>query len=93
VRSTDELEAAFERCRSEAGAALARAEVYVEEFLPRVRHIEVQILGDRQGGAPPAQAAWMHSQDVGRLQPCQRSTHRGAITSWIFIARSMAMTA
>ena len=50
VLSADELEAAFERCRSEAGAAFGRAEVYVEEFLPRARHVEVQILGDREGG-------------------------------------------
>ena len=49
VLSVDELEAAFERCRSEAGAAFGRAEVYVEEFLPRVRHVEVQILGDHEG--------------------------------------------
>ncbi len=49
VSSADELKAAFERCRSEAGAAFGRAEVYVEEFLPRVRHVEVQILGDREG--------------------------------------------
>ena len=27
-------------------------------------------------GAPPAQAARMHPQDVCGLQPCQRSTHR-----------------
>jgi acetyl/propionyl-CoA carboxylase alpha subunit/acetyl-CoA carboxylase carboxyltransferase component len=50
VRSADELETIVQRCRSEAGAAFGRAEVYVEEFLPRVRHIEVQVLGDRDGG-------------------------------------------
>jgi acetyl/propionyl-CoA carboxylase alpha subunit/acetyl-CoA carboxylase carboxyltransferase component len=50
VLSADELEGVYERCRSEAGAAFGRAEVYVEEFLPRVRHVEVQILGDHQGG-------------------------------------------
>jgi acetyl/propionyl-CoA carboxylase alpha subunit len=50
VLSADELDAAFERCRSEAGAAFGRPEVYVEEFIPRARHVEVQILGDRQGG-------------------------------------------
>src|SRR5262249_22009811 len=49
VLSADELDATFERCRSEAGAAFGRAEVYVEEFLPRARHVEVQILGDREG--------------------------------------------
>ncbi len=50
VRSADELEATFERCRSEAGAAFGRAEVYVEAFIPRARHVEVQILGDHDGG-------------------------------------------
>jgi acetyl/propionyl-CoA carboxylase alpha subunit len=50
VRSADELEAAFQRCQSEAAAAFGRAEVYVEAFIPRARHIEVQILGDRDGG-------------------------------------------
>jgi acetyl/propionyl-CoA carboxylase alpha subunit/acetyl-CoA carboxylase carboxyltransferase component len=49
VRSPDELEAAFQRCQSEATAAFGRPEVYVEEFLPRARHVEVQILGDREG--------------------------------------------
>ena len=49
VLSADELDVAFERCRSEAGAAFGRAEVYVEEFIPRARHVEVQILGDREG--------------------------------------------
>jgi pyruvate carboxylase len=49
VLSADELDAAFLRCQSEADAAFGRAEVYVEEFLPRVRHVEVQILGDEAG--------------------------------------------
>ena len=47
--SADEIEPTFERCRSEAGAAFGRDEVYVEELVPRARHVEVQILGDRTG--------------------------------------------
>ena len=50
VLAAEELQAAFERCQSEAGAAFGRAEVYVEEFIPRARHVEVQILGDHAGG-------------------------------------------
>ena len=50
VSSADELEAAYERCRSEARAAFGLADVYVEEFLPRARHVEVQVLGDLHGG-------------------------------------------
>jgi acetyl/propionyl-CoA carboxylase alpha subunit/acetyl-CoA carboxylase carboxyltransferase component len=44
-----QIESAYRRCRSEAKAAFGREDVYVEEFLPRARHIEVQILGDQSG--------------------------------------------
>ena len=50
VTSADELESAYERCRSEAQAAFGVPDVYVEEFLPHARHVEVQILGDLRGG-------------------------------------------
>ncbi len=49
VTSIDDLESAYQRCRSEAKAAFGRDDVYVEEFLTRARHVEVQILGDRTG--------------------------------------------
>ena len=47
--SVRELDSAFARCQSEAAAAFGRPEVYVEEFIPRARHVEIQILGDRTG--------------------------------------------
>ena len=50
VRGEEELEAAYARCQSEAEAAFGVADVYVEEFLPRARHVEVQIVGDLHGG-------------------------------------------
>jgi acetyl/propionyl-CoA carboxylase alpha subunit/acetyl-CoA carboxylase carboxyltransferase component len=43
------LEEAFERCRSEAAAAFGVPDLYVEEFFPAARHIEVQVVGDSQG--------------------------------------------
>ncbi|MDO8802649.1 carboxyl transferase domain-containing protein [Phenylobacterium sp.] len=46
ARSVEELEQAFERCASEALAAFGDGALYVEQFLARARHIEVQILGD-----------------------------------------------
>ncbi|MBP7649533.1 MAG: carbamoyl-phosphate synthase large subunit [Phenylobacterium sp.] len=46
ARSAEELEQAFERCASEALAAFGDGALYVEQFLPSARHIEVQILGD-----------------------------------------------
>jgi acetyl/propionyl-CoA carboxylase alpha subunit/acetyl-CoA carboxylase carboxyltransferase component len=49
VRQADELEAAFQRCQSEARAAFGNDAVYVEALLPQALHIEVQIIGDGQG--------------------------------------------
>jgi acetyl/propionyl-CoA carboxylase alpha subunit/acetyl-CoA carboxylase carboxyltransferase component len=44
-----DLDSAFERCRSEATRAFGNGELYVEQFLPHARHVEVQIVGDFQG--------------------------------------------
>jgi acetyl/propionyl-CoA carboxylase alpha subunit/acetyl-CoA carboxylase carboxyltransferase component len=46
--TNEELEQAFERCASEAKAAFGNADLYVERFLARARHLEVQIVGDGQ---------------------------------------------
>jgi pyruvate carboxylase len=43
------LEDAYERCRSEAQASFGNGDLYVERYLPRARHVEVQIAGDRLG--------------------------------------------
>ena len=51
VFEAGEVEPAWARCRSEAQAAFGCGDVYVEAFIPRARHIEVQILGDRTGQA------------------------------------------
>ena len=49
VTCAEELEAVYDRCQREAGAAFGVSDVYVEAFLPRARHVEVQILGDQRG--------------------------------------------
>ena len=49
VESADELAAAYERCRTQAHALFGNGAVYVEEFIQRARHVEVQILGDNHG--------------------------------------------
>ena len=46
VFTDEEIEPAYQRCRSEAQAAFGCGDVYVEQFMARARHIEVQILGD-----------------------------------------------
>jgi acetyl/propionyl-CoA carboxylase alpha subunit len=49
VTSGTDLDAAYARCQSEARSAFGIADVYVEQFLPRARHIEVQVAGDGSG--------------------------------------------
>jgi acetyl/propionyl-CoA carboxylase alpha subunit/acetyl-CoA carboxylase carboxyltransferase component len=46
VHKLQDMASAFERCRSEALQAFGDGELYVEQFLPRARHVEVQIIGD-----------------------------------------------
>ena len=50
VDSLDHLEKNYERCRSEAKMAFGNDAVYVETLIPMARHIEIQIVGDGQGG-------------------------------------------
>ena len=49
VESAADVPATYERCRAEALAAFGNGDLYVEEFIRRARHVEVQILGDAQG--------------------------------------------
>jgi len=46
VTSTEQLEEAYVRCKSEALAAFGHDAVYVEAYMPNARHIEVQVAGD-----------------------------------------------
>lgn len=49
VRTADELMPRLEEAQREAGAAFGRGEVFVERYIARAKHIEVQILGDQHG--------------------------------------------
>ncbi|GAA4703170.1 pyruvate carboxylase [Brevibacillus fulvus] len=49
VRSQDELQEALERARSEARSSFGNAKVYLERYLEKPKHIEVQIIGDQHG--------------------------------------------
>ncbi|MFN6925786.1 MAG: pyruvate carboxylase [Tabrizicola sp.] len=49
ILSEDELEAKVREGRREAEAAFGNGEGYLEKMIPRARHVEVQILGDKQG--------------------------------------------
>ncbi|KAK4900730.1 pyruvate carboxylase [Elasticomyces elasticus] len=49
VWKQEELKDAFERATSEAKSAFGNGTVFVERFLYRPKHIEVQLLGDNHG--------------------------------------------
>ncbi len=49
VRSESELEARLEEAQSEARSAFGDASVFLEKFLARAKHVEVQILADGHG--------------------------------------------
>ncbi|XP_022092974.1 pyruvate carboxylase, mitochondrial-like [Acanthaster planci] len=51
VRNMEDVEENFERATSEALAAFGDGSMFIERFIERPRHIEVQILGDKYGNA------------------------------------------
>ena len=51
ARNEDDLVHAFQTARTEAKAAFGDDAVYIEKYLEKPRHIEIQVLGDGKGNA------------------------------------------
>ncbi|WP_212523908.1 acetyl-CoA carboxylase biotin carboxylase subunit [Actibacterium sp. MT2.3-13A] len=51
AKTADDLDYAFQTARSEAKSAFGNDEVYIEKYLGKPRHIEIQVFGDGKGNA------------------------------------------
>lgn len=51
VENEYDLKKNFQQAKQEAASAFNDSRLYMEKFIPRARHIEVQVLGDGNGGA------------------------------------------
>lgn len=51
ARNRDELLTGFATAQAEAGAAFGDNAVYLEKFIARARHVEIQVLADAHGNA------------------------------------------
>ena len=78
VESAEALDAAIDQARREAGTAFGVPDVFLEKFVRRAKHIEVQLLGDRHGNL-------VHLYERRLLGPAPASEDRrdraGAATS------------
>ena len=51
AKTADDLNFAFQTARTEAKSAFGNDEVYIEKYLGKPRHIEIQVFGDGKGNA------------------------------------------
>src|SRR5580765_451921 len=58
VHKAGDLDALLDEAQGEAERAFGNAAVFLERYIPRAKHIEVQILGDRHGNV-----AHLHERD------------------------------
>jgi acetyl-CoA/propionyl-CoA carboxylase biotin carboxyl carrier protein len=67
VRGPDEVEAGFESATREAAAYFGRSEAYLERYLVRPRHIEIQVFADAHGNA-----VWLGERDCSTQRRHQK---------------------
>ena len=51
VHKAGDLDALLDEAQGEAGRAFGNDAVFLEKYIPRAKHIEVQVLGDKHGNA------------------------------------------
>ncbi|MGD9739063.1 MAG: acetyl-CoA carboxylase biotin carboxylase subunit [Bauldia sp.] len=89
AENADKLADAFNTARAEARAAFGDGTVYLEKYLAKPRHIEIQVMGDGKGGAIHLgerdcslqrrhQKVWEESPSPA-LEPAQRAKIGGIV--------------
>ncbi len=82
VKSADELTGKLEEAQREAGGAFGKTEVFMERYITRAKHIEVQLLGDSHGNLVHLFerdcSVQRRHQKVVELAPRRRSRPRAA---------------
>ncbi len=58
VHKAGDLDSLLDEAQGEAGRAFGNPAVFLEKYIPRAKHIEVQVLGDKHGNA-----AHLHERD------------------------------
>ena len=51
VHKAGDLDALLDEAQGEAGRAFGNSAVFLEKYIPRAKHIEVQVLGDKHGNS------------------------------------------
>ncbi|WP_406868266.1 acetyl-CoA carboxylase biotin carboxylase subunit [Paraburkholderia fungorum] len=67
VRTQDELESAVSMTRAEAQRAFGNPAVYMEKYLQKPRHVEIQVLSDAHGNA-----VWLGERDCSMQRRHQK---------------------
>ena len=67
VRGADEVQEAMDSAKRESKAFFGRDEIYLERYLTWPRHVEVQIVGDKQGDV-----VWVSTRDCSAQRRHQK---------------------
>ena len=83
VGSAAEMASAWERARSEARKFFGDDTVYLEKAIDRPRHVEIQVLGDREGNSScTSSSATARSSGATRRSSRRRPAPPRRATSW-----------
>ena len=92
-----DLEAAWDRCESEARMSFGSGALYIEQLIPRARHIEVQVIGDLHGGVGhlwerecSVQRRFQKIVEIAPAPHLEASTREAIVEAAVRIARDVS---